>query len=297
MAIITQKNNTEPLTPSNGSTVIYPDSTTKKLATKNDAGTVTSYASEQEAEQVKVSANDTTKAYLESKIVAGANVTITTLNDGENETISIEATTGGVPDGGTTGQVLKKNSNINGDAGWEDPTLTQQQKYAGFFSGYWYRTGTAQTIALAQSANFFRGGFFRAPEDITIDRLGLEVTTTATADYIIGIYEIDEADPTLGTIVHQTPTQSLVAEAGPQEIVASFTLVRNKLYVLGVISNDTITLRTANTTFALSIGSNIPQDSTSSGENWLAAFTFGVLENDVATGLGIRPPLIWFRKA
>lgn len=95
MSIITQKNNTEPTTPPSGSTTIYPDATTKKLATKDDSGAVTSYASEQEAEQVKVSANDTTKGYLESKFVAGANVTITTLNDGANETLSIAAASGG----------------------------------------------------------------------------------------------------------------------------------------------------------------------------------------------------------
>ena len=95
MSTITQKNNTEPATPPSGSTTIYPDATTKKLTTKNDAGAVTSYASEQEAEQAKVSANDTTKAYLESKIVAGANVTVTTLNDGANETLQISATGGG----------------------------------------------------------------------------------------------------------------------------------------------------------------------------------------------------------
>ena len=95
MAKITQKNTTEPTTPSAGTTAIYTDSASKKLATKNDAGLVTSYASEGQAELAKVSANDTTANYLESKIVAGSNVTITTLNDGANETLSIAAEGGG----------------------------------------------------------------------------------------------------------------------------------------------------------------------------------------------------------
>jgi hypothetical protein len=43
MAKIIQKNTTEPITPSTGTTAIYIDSTTKKIATKDDAGVVTNY--------------------------------------------------------------------------------------------------------------------------------------------------------------------------------------------------------------------------------------------------------------
>lgn len=45
-----------------------------------------------DTKQVKVSSNDTTEGYIESKIVAGSNVTITTLNDGANETLQISST-------------------------------------------------------------------------------------------------------------------------------------------------------------------------------------------------------------
>ena len=91
MSTLTQKNNIEPSTPASGSTVIYVDSTSKKLSTKDDAASIIGYASTIEAEQAKVSANDTTGSYLESKIVAGTNVTIATLNDGSNETLQITA--------------------------------------------------------------------------------------------------------------------------------------------------------------------------------------------------------------
>jgi hypothetical protein len=47
-------------------------------------------------EKAKVSANDTTAGYLEDKIVAGNNITITTLNDGSNETLEITSTASGV---------------------------------------------------------------------------------------------------------------------------------------------------------------------------------------------------------
>ena len=40
----------------------------------------------------KVSSNDTTANFLENKIVAGSNITVTTLNDGSNETLQITAT-------------------------------------------------------------------------------------------------------------------------------------------------------------------------------------------------------------
>ncbi len=46
-------------------------------------------------EKAKVSSNDTTAGYLESKLVAGSNITLTTNNDGGNETITI-ASAGGV---------------------------------------------------------------------------------------------------------------------------------------------------------------------------------------------------------
>lgn len=46
-------------------------------------------------ENVKVSANDTTAALLGTKLVAGANVTLTEQNDGSNETLEIAAAAGG----------------------------------------------------------------------------------------------------------------------------------------------------------------------------------------------------------
>ena len=46
-------------------------------------------------EKSKVSSNDTTAGYLENKLLAGSNITLTTNNDGGNETITI-ASAGGV---------------------------------------------------------------------------------------------------------------------------------------------------------------------------------------------------------
>lgn len=45
--------------------------------------------------QVQISSNDTTPAFLDTKLVAGTNITLTENNDGGNETLTIDATGGG----------------------------------------------------------------------------------------------------------------------------------------------------------------------------------------------------------
>src|SRR3989304_5413016 len=58
-------------------------------------------------DQVKVSSDDTTRDYLEAKIVAGTNITVTTLNPGGSEQLEISASgTGGGGDPATWAEVL-----------------------------------------------------------------------------------------------------------------------------------------------------------------------------------------------
>jgi len=90
---IVQSNNAEPTTPSSGSTAIYVDSATKKLTTKDDAGTVTNYGTGGGADElVKVSVNDTTASFLESKILAGEGISLVKGNAATNETLTIRKT-------------------------------------------------------------------------------------------------------------------------------------------------------------------------------------------------------------
>jgi hypothetical protein len=60
---------------------------------KDEAGNVTNLT--QPDQLVKVSSNDTTAGYLEGKLVAGTNITLTTNSEGANETITIDAAGGG----------------------------------------------------------------------------------------------------------------------------------------------------------------------------------------------------------
>lgn len=56
-----------------------------------------------DSNQVKVSSNDTTAGYLNGKLVAGSNITLTENNDGGNETLTISSTaSGGGGGSGTT---------------------------------------------------------------------------------------------------------------------------------------------------------------------------------------------------
>lgn len=117
-------------------------------------------------EQVKVSANDTTAGYLNGKLVAGSNITLTENNDGGNETLEIGATvdtSGLVPYTGATGDVnlgvrsliahaLKADAtdgllieSSNGtDVGLLGPANTANVTWYGSHN---YDTATASTIA------------------------------------------------------------------------------------------------------------------------------------------------------
>ena len=73
-------------------------------------------------EKVKVSANDTTEGYLNGKLVAGTNITLTENNDGSNETLTIAASglTGFTPSQNTA----SPNNTVNASRLLVDATST-----------------------------------------------------------------------------------------------------------------------------------------------------------------------------
>lgn len=73
-----------------GSTRVGVDPTTITGVSANDLqGALEELGANDSDEQVKVSANDTTPGYLNGKLVAGANTTLTEQNDGGNETLEV----------------------------------------------------------------------------------------------------------------------------------------------------------------------------------------------------------------
>ena len=66
---------------------------------------------------VKVSSDDTNNGQLEDKIVAGTNITLTTLNPGGNETLEISASGGGGSGAGASLQSAFDTSTTSGDPG------------------------------------------------------------------------------------------------------------------------------------------------------------------------------------
>lgn len=82
----------------------------------------------------KISANDTTDGYLSTKLVAGANITITEINDGYSETLSIASTGGGGGTVGTFAPVVKIG-------------VTSQDLTYGV--GSYSKTGNAATVAMS----------------------------------------------------------------------------------------------------------------------------------------------------
>lgn len=115
-------NGTEPATPDTGRTAFWVDETTKALYTKDDSGTVSSANDDKKA---KVSSNDTTPAFLASKIVAGSNITITETNDGADETLVIASTASG------SGDVVGPASSVNNNVVMFDGTTGKLIKDSG----------------------------------------------------------------------------------------------------------------------------------------------------------------------
>lgn len=80
----------EPIeTPTAGTTEIYVDLATKKLASKNDVGVVTDYGATVADEKTKITANDTTSGLLDAKVTVGSGLTKSIANPSANEQLNI----------------------------------------------------------------------------------------------------------------------------------------------------------------------------------------------------------------
>lgn len=146
---------------------------------------------------VKVSANDTTTGFLEDKIVAGTNITLTTLNDGANETLEISAAGGG----GGSGDVV-------GPAGATDNSLPR------------YDTATGKLIQdsgiIVDDSNNMTGVNDISPTG-TVDGRDVAADGTAQDTHIANIttnpHAVDQTDVGLGNVDNTSDADKPVSTA------------------------------------------------------------------------------------
>lgn len=148
--------------------------------------------------------------------------------DGANGTNGVNGTNGapgvGVPVGGTTGQVLTKNSATDYDTGWATPATggggTGGASAPTPSSGMWYPCKHAAQLA-TQSSNFdvifVRAINFTVPVAVTITELMIHVTSPASINIQLVIYEVDP--------VKMSPTGLPLAHAALISAAASGTLI------------------------------------------------------------------------
>lgn len=170
------------------------------LGTTNCTDVLTQYAS-------MVSANDTTPAYLEDKIVAGSNVSITVLGEGGNESLSISATGSGGGGGAFAGVKAYNNANITipnnsptvptfnseyWDTGGFHSTSSNTDRLTATVSG-WYQVGCMfkwddNTSGVREAGFIKNGGTYFAYHRLTPQTANTMVSFTETINLAIGEY-------------------------------------------------------------------------------------------------------------
>lgn len=111
-------------------------------------------------ETAKVSSNDTTAGYLNGKLVAGANVTLTENNNGANETLTIAATVPVTSVNTKTGAVVLNNTDVGAAA-------TSHTHAASDINSGVLATARLASSGVASSGTFLRGDQVWASAPVT----------------------------------------------------------------------------------------------------------------------------------
>lgn len=182
--------------------------------------------------------------------------------------------------GGTTGQYLTKNTNTNMDFVWATlPTIpavpTASSTY--YFSNLNNHSGNT----LAASTGGATGGHLRfvpvlIAEDMTIDRIGLEVTTaSAGATIRLGLYEDNAGAP--GDLIADFGTVSGAA-VGVVEATISQALTKGRVFAAWVPSNNSMNFRRVSNGWNLLQYTATQADAVDpSGVHWLQTGVTGAL--------------------
>lgn len=186
-------------------------------------------------EKAKVSSNDTTAGYLDGKLVAGSNITLTQNNDGGDETLTIASSgvsdftdLGDVPSSysGAAGQVVAVNS---GETALEFITLTVSRQQLTADLTYYVRTdGSDSNDGLTNSA----GGAF-----LTIQRAIDEAANRLDlGGYTVTIQVGD------GTYTDPINIKAMMGMAGPDSLVIQGNSLAPSNVVISTTSADSFTL-------------------------------------------------------
>lgn len=147
--------------------------------------------------------------------------------------------------GGTTGQYLTKNTNTNMDFVWTTlPTIpavpTASSTY--YFGNLNNHSGTSLAASTGgATAAIARFVPIAIAEDMTIDRIGIEVTTAAaTATIRLGLYEDNAGAP--GDLIADFGTVSATT-TGVKEITISQAVSKGRVFAAWVPTTNSLNVR------------------------------------------------------
>lgn len=217
------------------------------------------------ASNVKVSANDTTPGDLETKLLVGTGLALSTQNDGGNETRTIAhdfASQVEAEAGTATDKPMNALRTAQAIAALAGGGLTN----GGFATNrYYYGLGYVPASGSSvQAANRLYFKPFVVTEETTFTRVGFEVTTGAAGNARIGIYNFVNGIPTslitdFGTVDTGT--------TGNKEVTISETLSPG-IYAIATVFNATPDVRELTKTNSITdwyVGLTNTTDTTTAG--------------------------------
>lgn len=197
----------------------------------------------------------------------------------------------------TTGQILKFNGTIYAPSADNSSGVIVNRNWCVGGTGRWffpdYKTGAI--TATAQSAGLLRLSLVHLDSEITIQALGLNVTTTAVGNARIGVYSAN-ADRLPDALLLETGDINVGTLGARSETVSPLTL-QPGLYYLGVLNSVSVSLSsvTNNNNLAFVFGSTSIQ-TTSHGVGFSATATYGALPTTCPPVTVVTSvPIPWFR--
>lgn len=167
-----------------------------------------------------------------------------------------------LPPGGTAGQALLKDTGTDYDVSWGAagggdaatpmPVLALPQAAGTYFSA---SIGAVNTSTIAQAANRLEFYPFIPARDLSIDELGVDVSTAVASSLArVGIYSDNAGQP--NALLRGTADLNCATTGAKAEVVTALALTKGTVYWLAVLASSTQTLRGLPTAAMLPLGMN-----------------------------------------